>query len=86
VFALCGARRRQAADVEEELRTLDDFVREDVAALRHALRTMGRSGSVPGLKERVKTPEALMQLLRDEAGLVVTRQRREMPTLIVRQR
>jgi hypothetical protein len=40
--------RRQAADVEEELRTLDNFVRKDVAPLRHALRTMGRSGCVPG--------------------------------------
>jgi excinuclease ABC subunit C len=40
--------RRQAADVEEELRILDDFVRKDVAPLRHALRTMGRSGCVPG--------------------------------------
>jgi hypothetical protein len=39
--------RRQAADVEEELRILDDFVRKDVAPLRHALRTMGRSGCVP---------------------------------------
>jgi uncharacterized protein (TIGR03435 family) len=38
------------------------------------------------LKERVDTPEALMQLLRDEAGLVITREQREMPTLIVRQR
>jgi uncharacterized protein (TIGR03435 family) len=37
------------------------------------------------LKERVDTPEALVQLLRDEAGLVFTRERREMPTLIVRQ-
>jgi hypothetical protein len=37
------------------------------------------------LKERVNTPEALIQLLRDEAGLVITRERREMPTLIVRQ-
>ena len=36
------------------------------------------------LKERVNTPEALIQLLRDEAGLVITRERREMPTLIVR--
>jgi hypothetical protein len=27
-----------------------------------------------------------MQLLRDEAGLVITRERREIPTLIVRQR
>ena len=38
------------------------------------------------LKERVNTPEALIQLLRDEAGLVITRARREIPTLIVRQR
>jgi uncharacterized protein (TIGR03435 family) len=38
------------------------------------------------LKERVNTPEALMQLLRDEAGLVITREQREIPTLIVRQR
>jgi len=38
------------------------------------------------LKERVNTPEALIQLLRDEAGLVITRERREIPTLIVRQR
>lgn len=40
--------RRQAADVEEELRTLDDFARKDVARLRRALRTMGRSGYVRG--------------------------------------
>jgi len=38
------------------------------------------------LKERVNTPDAFMQLLRDEAGLVIARQRREAPTLIVRQR
>jgi uncharacterized protein (TIGR03435 family) len=38
------------------------------------------------LKERVPTPEAFLQLLRDQAGLVVTRQPREVPTLIVRQR
>ena len=38
------------------------------------------------LKERVNTPEALIELLRDEAGLVITRERREIPTLIVRQR
>jgi uncharacterized protein (TIGR03435 family) len=37
------------------------------------------------LKERVNTPEAFIQLLRDEAGLVITRERREIPTLIVRQ-
>jgi uncharacterized protein (TIGR03435 family) len=36
------------------------------------------------LKERVNTPEALIQLLRDEAGLVITREQREMSTLIVR--
>ena len=38
------------------------------------------------LKERVNTGEAFIQLLRDEAGLVITRERRETPTLIVRQR
>jgi uncharacterized protein (TIGR03435 family) len=38
------------------------------------------------LKKRVNTPEALIELLRDEAGLVITRERREIPTLIVRQR
>jgi hypothetical protein len=36
------------------------------------------------LKERVNTPEALIGLLRDEAGLVITREQREMPTLVVR--
>jgi uncharacterized protein (TIGR03435 family) len=36
------------------------------------------------LKERVDTPEALIQLLRDKAGLVITRERRETPTLVVR--
>jgi hypothetical protein len=40
--------RRQAADVEDELRTLEDFARKDVAPLRRALRTMGRSRWVPG--------------------------------------
>jgi predicted GIY-YIG superfamily endonuclease len=40
--------RSQAADVEEALRVLDDFARKDVATLRHALSTMGRSGCVPG--------------------------------------
>jgi hypothetical protein len=35
------------------------------------------------LKGRVNTPEALIQLLRDEAGLVITPERREMPTLVV---
>jgi uncharacterized protein (TIGR03435 family) len=38
------------------------------------------------LKERVNTPEALIQVLRDEAGLVITQERREIPTLIVRKR
>jgi hypothetical protein len=38
------------------------------------------------LKERVNTPEEFIQLLRDEAGLVIRRERREIPTLIVRQR
>lgn len=40
--------RRQAADVEEALRTLEDFARKDVAPLRRALRTLGRSGCIPG--------------------------------------
>src|SRR6185295_14726882 len=38
------------------------------------------------LKERVNSPEAFIQLLRDEAGLVIRRERREIPTIIVRQR
>ena len=38
------------------------------------------------LKQRVNTPEAFIQLLRDEAGLVFTREERETPTLVVRQR
>ena len=38
------------------------------------------------LKGRVNTPEALIQLLRDEAGLVITPERREIPTLIARPR
>jgi uncharacterized protein (TIGR03435 family) len=38
------------------------------------------------LKQRVNTPEAFIQLLRDEAGLVITREERETPTLVVRQR
>lgn len=40
--------RRQACEVATELRTLVDFARRDVAPLRRALRTMGRSGCVPG--------------------------------------
>ena len=39
---------REAADVEADLRTLDDFARSDVAPLRRVLQTMGRSGCVPG--------------------------------------
>ena len=35
------------------------------------------------LKQRVNTPEAFIQLLRDEAGLVITREQRETPTLVV---
>jgi uncharacterized protein (TIGR03435 family) len=38
------------------------------------------------LNERVETPDAFVQLLRDQAGLAITRQRRERPTLVVRQR
>jgi hypothetical protein len=37
------------------------------------------------LKERVNTPAALIELLHEEAGLVITRERREIPTLIVLQ-
>lgn len=40
--------RRQAAEVEEELRTLAAFARKDVAPLRRALHAVGRSGCVPG--------------------------------------
>ena len=38
------------------------------------------------LKQRVDSPEALIQLLREGAGLVITRERREIPTLVVTQR
>lgn len=37
------------------------------------------------VKERVDTPERFIQLLREEAGLVITQDRREIPTLVVRQ-
>jgi excinuclease ABC subunit C len=40
--------RREAAEVEQELRILDDFARKDVASLRRALRKMGRSDWVRG--------------------------------------
>jgi predicted GIY-YIG superfamily endonuclease len=42
------AARREAAAVGQQLRTLDDFARKDVAALRRALQKTGRSGWVPG--------------------------------------
>ena len=38
------------------------------------------------LRTTATTPDAFMRLLRDEAGLVITAERREMPTLIVRRR
>jgi hypothetical protein len=38
------------------------------------------------LKERVDTPERFIQVLREEAGLVIARDRREKPTLIVTQK
>jgi excinuclease ABC subunit C len=40
--------RREAAQVEEELRTLARFGRSEVATLRRALAKAGRSGWVPG--------------------------------------
>jgi uncharacterized protein (TIGR03435 family) len=38
------------------------------------------------LRQRVNTPDALIQLLRDEAGLAITQERREISTLIVQLR
>jgi uncharacterized protein (TIGR03435 family) len=38
------------------------------------------------LKECVDTPERFIQILREEAGLVMARDRREIPTLVVRQK
>jgi uncharacterized protein (TIGR03435 family) len=38
------------------------------------------------LKERAITPEAFIELLRGEAGLAITREQREVPTLIIRRR
>ena len=38
------------------------------------------------LKEPATTPEAFIQLLRDKAGLAITRQQRDVPTLVVRHR
>jgi excinuclease ABC subunit C len=43
-----SSARRDAAAVGKQLRTLDDFARTDVAALRLALQKTGRSGWVPG--------------------------------------
>lgn len=43
-----ASARREAAAVEQQLRTLDDFARRDVAALHRALQKTGRSGWVPG--------------------------------------
>ena len=43
-----ASARREAAGVEQQLRTLDDFARKDVAALHGALQKTGRSGWVPG--------------------------------------
>jgi len=43
-----SSARREAAEVGQQLRTLDDFARKDVAALRRALRKTGRTGWVPG--------------------------------------
>ncbi len=43
-----ASARREAAQVELQLRMLDDFARKDIAALRRALQTVGRSGWVPG--------------------------------------
>ena len=43
-----SSARREAAEVEEQLLTLDDFARKDVAALQRALQKTGRSGWVSG--------------------------------------
>ena len=40
--------------------------------------------SIVSPSERAHPPDAFIQLLRDEAGLVFTRERRQVPTLIVR--
>jgi hypothetical protein len=47
-FARGASARREAAEVEEALWTLDHFARQDVAPLRRALRALGRSSYVPG--------------------------------------
>jgi hypothetical protein len=43
-----ASARREAAQVEARLRTLDDFARKEVAGLRRALLRSGRSGWVRG--------------------------------------
>jgi len=43
-----ASARREAATIDLQLRTLDDFARKDVAALHRALQKTGRSGWVPG--------------------------------------
>jgi excinuclease ABC subunit C len=43
-----ASARRDAAGVEQQLRTLADFAHRDIAALRRALQKTGRSGWVPG--------------------------------------
>lgn len=43
-----ASARREAAGVEQQLHTLDDFARKDVAALRQALQKTGRSGWISG--------------------------------------
>ena len=43
-----ASARRDAVEVEEQLRTLAGFARKDVAALRRAMQKAGRSGWVPG--------------------------------------
>jgi excinuclease ABC subunit C len=40
--------RCEASEVEQQLRTLADFARKEIAALRRALQKTGRSGWVPG--------------------------------------
>jgi excinuclease ABC subunit C len=43
-----ASARREAAGVEQQLHTLDDFARKDVAALRQALQRTGRTGWISG--------------------------------------
>ena len=43
-----ASARRGAAEIEEQLRTLADFARKDIASLQRTLTTVGRSGWVPG--------------------------------------